>query len=46
MIQILEGAARPEPTEWLDPEGKSSGFQVRGRTCRARRIMIGAFGSP
>ena len=45
VIQILEGSrSAGTDAEWLDPEGKSSGFQVRAPDMPlAERILIGAF---
>ncbi len=44
-IQILEGSrSAGADADWLDPEGKSSGFQVRAPDMPlAERILIGAF---
>ena len=45
VIQILEGRrSAGTDADWLDPEGKSSGFQVRAPDMPlAERILIGAF---
>ncbi|HKQ24313.1 MAG TPA: TPM domain-containing protein [Burkholderiales bacterium] len=45
VIQILEGSSSAgADAEWLDPEGKSSGFRVRAPDMPLHeRILIGAF---